>query len=232
MKQPASTEPLSVRKVDKDGVFLVILSAQTVTSVNAEDFNLDMLISSMKELRQMQLNDQVKQALNDAKLKLDPGMLDDFIHELEHDIEEHIERLERISGVLKDEERSHPEEMAELRRQEVAFQSGCDLEEVDSLCEAFSRAREILAGLKGQGAGMLDVKLLFSNLPGLTGFEMNEGGKSSNLLRGLLDGTIHTPGSQQEDLDALAQQNDEFEALFDLGQTYAPKNRLPKDWKP
>ena len=52
------------------------------------------------------------------------------------------------------------------------------------------------------------------------------------ILRGLLDGTIHTPGSQQEDLDALAQQNDEFEALFDLGQTSAPKNRLPKDWKP
>ena len=68
MKQPASTEPLSVRKVDKDGVFLVILSAQTETSVNAEDFNLDMLISSMKELRQMQLNDQVKQALNDITI--------------------------------------------------------------------------------------------------------------------------------------------------------------------
>ena len=33
-------------------------------------------------------------------------------------------------------------------------------------------------------------------------------------------------------LDSLAESNDEFEALFDLDQTRAPKNRLPKDWKP
>ncbi|MCA8913639.1 MAG: hypothetical protein KDB82_18290 [Planctomycetes bacterium] len=200
--------------------------------MDAEEFNLDMLIDSMKELRQMQLNDQVKQALEDARLKLDPSMLNDFIHELENDIEEHIERLERISGVLKDTERNRPEEMTELRRQEVAFQSGCDLEEVDSLCEAFSRAREILAGLKNRGGGLIDVKLLFSNLPGLTGLEFGEDGKSSNLLRGLLDGTIQTPGAKGEDLDSLAESNDEFEALFDLDQTRAPKNRLPKDWKP
>ena len=201
--------------------------------MNAEDFNLDMLISSMKELRQMQLDDQVRSALSSAKLQLDPATLENIIHELESDIEEHIERLERISGVLKDEERKHPEQMPDLRRQEVAFQSGCDFEEVDSLCEAFSRAREILAGLKGQGGGLLDVKLLFSNLPGLTGMEFNEEGKPSNLLRGILDGTIHSQTPKPaEDLDSLAARNDEFEALFDLSAPSAPRNRLPKDWKP
>jgi hypothetical protein len=203
--------------------------------VNAEEFNLEMLISSMKELRQMQLDDQVRQALENAKLKLDPGTLDDFIHELESDIEEHIERLERISGVLAEEERAHPERMEDERRREVAFKSGCDLEEVDSLCEAFSRAREILAGLKKGGGGVIDVKLLFSNLPGLTGLpdsDGNEFGKTSSLLRGLLDGTIHTRKSPEPDLDTVTARNDEFEALFELGTTNAPKNRLPKDWKP
>lgn len=200
--------------------------------MNSEEFNLDVLISSMKELRQMQLDDQVRQALESARLKLDPGTLEDFIHELEHDIEEHIERLERISGVMKAEERSHPERMEDLRRREVAFQSGCDLEEVDSLCEAFSRAREILAGLKGQGGGVIDVKLLFSNLPGLTGMEISEVGKASNILRGLLDGTIQSRKPETENLDALAGRNEEFEQLFELGSTNAPKNRLPKDWKP
>lgn len=199
--------------------------------MNADDFNLDMLISSMKELRQMQLDDQVRNALSSAKLQLDPATLDNIIHELESDIEEHIERLERISGVLNENERKSPEQMPELRRQEVAFQSGSDFEEVDSLCEAFSRAREILAGLKGQGSGMIDVKLLFSNMPGLTGLEFDDEGRPSNLLRGILDGTIQTP-KQPEDLDNLATRNDEFEALFDLSAPSAPKNRLPKDWKP
>ena len=203
--------------------------------MNAEEFNLDVLISSMKELRQMQLDNQVRQALENAKLKLDPGTLEDFIHELESDIEEHIERLERISGVLIEEERAHPERMEDMRRREVAFQSGCDLEEVDSLCEAFSRAREILAGLKKGGSGVIDVKLLFSNLPGLTGLpgtEDGEPGKTSSLLRGLLDGTIHSRPMPAPDLNELTARNDEFEALFDLEGTSAPKNRLPKDWKP
>ena len=200
--------------------------------MNADDFNLDMLISSMKELRQMQLDDQVRSALSSAKLQLDPAMLENIIHELESDIEEHIERLERISGVLKDDERKNPEQMGELRRQEVAFQSGCDFEEVDSLCEAFSRAREILAGLKGEGGGVLDVKLLLSNLPGLTAMEFDQEGQPSNLLRGILDGTIHTGKAKPaKDLDALAANNDDFEALFDLEAPSAPKNRLPKDWK-
>lgn len=196
--------------------------------MNGEEFNLDMLISSMKELRQMQLNDQVREALEGAKLKLDPDTLNDFIHELEHDLAEHIERLERISGVLKPGERQQPERMEEDRKREVAYQSGCDIEEVESLCEAFSRAREILAGLKSRG-GMLDVKLLFNNLPGLTGIEITEGGKAGNLLRGLLDGSIQPRA--KHDLDTLVTRNDEFEALFDLGVTTGPKNRLPKDHK-
>lgn len=199
--------------------------------MNAEEFNLDMLISSMKELRQMQLDDQVRQALEGAKLKLDPGTLDDFIHELESDIEEHIERLERIGEVLTAAERANPERMETERRREVAFQSGCDLEEVDSLCEAFDRAREILAGLK-QGGGAIDVKLLFGNLPGLSGINATELGKASNVLRGLLDSTIHSKSLPSKDLNAVAASNDEFEALFDLEQTGTPKNRLPKDWKP
>jgi hypothetical protein len=194
--------------------------------VNANEFNLETLISSMKELRQMQLNDQVRQALEKARLNLDPALLNEAISELETDIEEHIERLERIAGVLQAPERAFPEHMVELRRQEVAFQSGCDLEEVDSLCEAFSRAREILAGLKEEG-GVLDIKLLFSNLPGLTGMEFGEGDdKAANLLRGILDGTIQTPPT--ENLDELVTRNTDFEALFDLERTVAPKNRLPK----
>jgi len=198
--------------------------------VNADEFNLEMLISSMKELRKMQLNDQVREALENARLKLDPGTLNEFIDELEHDIQEHIERLERISQVMKPAERAHPELMEGERKREVAFQSGCDMEEVESLCEAFSRAREILAGLKGRGDSVIDVKLLFSNLPGLAGIEITEGGKASDLLRGLLDGSIQARKTRP-DLDALAARNDEFEALFELGRTNAPKNRLPKDFK-
>lgn len=198
--------------------------------MNAEDFNLDMLINSMKELRQMQLNDQVREALEGAKLKLDPSMVNELIHELETDIEEHIDRLENISEVLTEDERAHPERLETDRRREIAFQSGCDLEEVDSLCEAFSRAREILSGLKGQGGGVLDVKLLFSNLPGMGGFQVMGEGEVPEVLRGLLDGSMR-PGDEGELPDAPAG-NDEFEALFDLEQTKAPKNRLPKDWNP
>jgi hypothetical protein len=200
--------------------------------VNPNDFNMEMLISSMKELRQMQLDDQVRSALEGARLKLDPNTLETLIHELESDIEEHIQRLERIAEVLKEDERKHPENIPELRRQEVAFQSGSDFEEVDSLCEAFSHARKLLAGLKGEGG--IDVKLLFSNLPGMTGLDFTEEGKPANLLRGILDGTIHTgkTGKEPKDLDALAGNNDDFEALFDLASTRAPKNRLPKDWTP
>lgn len=201
-------------------------------NLNADDFNLDTLINSMKELRQMQLDDQVRSALSSARLQLDPATLEHIIHELESDIEEHIVRLESISKVLSEDERRNPERMLEARRQEVAFQSGSDFEDVDSLCEAFSRAREILAGLKGQDGAVLDVRLLFGSLPpGLTGIDFGGEGAPSNLLRGILDGSIHS-ALPTPDLDELVTRNTEFEDLFDLETKASPRNRLPKDWKP
>lgn len=196
--------------------------------MDAEKFTLDSLIQSMKDLRTMELGDQVKQALEGAKLGVDSSSLSDLIREIETDIEEHIERLERMGAVMNNDERSHPEMLDEIRRREIAFQSGCDLEEVESLCEAFSRAREILAGLKQQG-GVIDVKLLFSNLPGISGMSF-DGEGASELLRGLLDGTFR-PSKGSESEDVVVRPGD-LEEQFDLTRTSAPKNRLPKDWKP
>jgi hypothetical protein len=119
--------------------------------------------------------------------------------------------------------------MDELRRREVAFKSGCDLEEVESLCDAFSRAREILAGLKQKGSGAIDVKLLFSNLPGLSGMQL-DGEGPSQLLRGILEGTF-VP-SPESDSDGVVVRPEDLERQFDLSRTAAPKNRLPRDWKP
>lgn len=192
--------------------------------MNADEFNLSRLINSMKELRHMSLGDQVRQALEGEKLGLDAGTLADLIHELEHDIEEHIERLEKMSGAMTEQERNFPENMATSRRAEVAYQSGCDMEEVESLCTAFARAREILAG-SAQGA-VLDLKLLFSNLPGLAGAD-GVPKVPAQLLEDLLNGKLplrkaRTTGSAEGEL----------EALFDLERVSAPKNRLPKDWKP
>ncbi len=196
--------------------------------MDAEKFTLETLISSMKDLRRMQLSDQVKEALDSAKLGVDQSSLNDLIKEIESDIEEHIERLERMHAVMTDDERAHPELLDEIRRREVAFKSGSDLEEVDSLCEAFSRAREILAGLKQKGDGIIDVKLLFSNLPGLSGLQI-DGEGASQLLRGILDGTYRPPRSEAADVVVRAE---DLEGQFDLTRTAAPKNRLPKDWKP
>lgn len=197
--------------------------------LNADSFNLDSLINSMKELRHMQLGDQVRQALEGAKLGLDPAALKDLVHELESDIEEHIGRLEKMSGVMTPEERSHPEAMETARRQEVAFKSGCDTEEVDSLCEAFSRAREILAGATGHG-GVLDLKLLFSNIPGLSGIELAPGPDGvakvpAQILEEILGGR-HPSGRRKEPAEPA------LEDLFDLEKPATPKNRLPKDWDP
>jgi hypothetical protein len=197
--------------------------------LNADGFNLESLISSMKELRHMQLGDQVRQALEGAKLGLDPAALKDLVHELESDIEEHIGRLEKISEVMTTEERRQPELMEATRRQEVAFKSGCDTEEVDSLCEAFSRAREILAGAKGHG-GVLDLKLLFSNIPGLSGIDLAPGSDGvrkvpAQILEEILGGKFRTPPSTPDTEPSL-------EELFDLEKTATPRNRLPKDWKP
>ncbi len=204
--------------------------------MDPKNFSLDNLIASMKELRQMQLSDQVRQALEGARLGVDASTLNELIHEIEHDIEEHIERLERISAVMTAEERAHPEHLDELRRREVAFKSGCDLEEVDSLCETFSRAREILAGLRTENGKGIDVRLLFSNLPGL---DLGNQENAVHILRGLLDGSINARRNTQPLRKTESQPKPEnstdpaaMDNLFDLDAPYVPKNRLPKDWKP
>ena len=196
--------------------------------MNADSFNLDSLITSMKELRHMQLGDQVRQALEGAKLGFDPATLSELVRELESDIGEHIERLERISGVMTPAERAQPENMENARRQEVAFKSGCDTEEVDSLCEAFSRAREILAGVKG--GGLVDLRLLFSNIPGLTGIELAPGPDGvpkvpAQILEEVLGGKIPFIRRKSKSEPPL-------EDLFDFSKPAIPKNRLPRDWKP
>ncbi|MBX3460803.1 MAG: hypothetical protein KF696_12720 [Planctomycetes bacterium] len=198
--------------------------------VDADKFTLETLIKSMKDLRGMSLGEQVREAINGAKLGIDPESIADLVRELESDIEEHIDRLERMHAVMSDDERAHPELLDELRKREVAFKSGNDLEEVESLCEAFSRAREILAGLKKQGGGVIDVKLLFSNLPGLSGLQLDgEGG--NELLRGILDGTYKARGTESEVNDVIVRAED-LAGQIDLTRVAAPKNRLPKNWKP
>lgn len=205
--------------------------------MNADNFNLETLISSMKDLRHMQLGDQVRQALEGARLGFDANTLAEIVRELESDIEEHVERLEKISGVLSADERAFPERMDNARRQEVAFSSGCDLEEVDSLCEAFSRAREILAGTGGR-PGFVDLKLLFSNLPGISGIEIERGPDGvpkvpAQIIEELLGGKWPRPARKNPAQEsAKPPREPELEELFDLEKPAMPKNRLPKDWKP
>lgn len=201
--------------------------------MNPENFNLPSLINSMKELRQMQLGDQVRQALEGARLGFDANTLSELVRELETDIEEHIERLERISGVMTEPERAQPELMETLRRTEVAFKAGCDLEEVESLCEAFTRARELLAGGMGNG-GVLDLKLLFSNIPGLNGLDITRDANGvpkvpSQIIEEVLGGKFSVRKLEKAP-ETPAEPS--LEELFDLEKTSAPTNRLPKDWKP
>lgn len=206
--------------------------------VDPENFNLESLIDSMKELRDVSLADQVKQALESASLGLDEGAIDGLVNELESDIEEQIKRLELISGALTSDERFAPEEMEHVRRLEVAYQAGCDIEEVDSLCEAFRRAREVLARITKNGTTAVDIKLLFGNLPGSGGFAMgvDENGVPmvpSQIFEKLMNGG-EFPFAESEDIDHSSENIgiDDFEDLFDLEHTDAPKNRLPKDWNP
>lgn len=197
--------------------------------VDADKFTLETLIRSMKDLRGMSLGEQVREAINGAKLGIDPDSIADLVRELETDIEEHIGRLERMYAVMSEDERAHPELLDELRRREIAFKSGNDLEEVDSLCEAFTRAREMLAGLKRNGSGVIDIKLLFSNLPGLSGMQLDgEGG--SVLLKGILDGSFKPRPAESEANDVVVRPQD-LEAQIDLTRVSAPKNRLPRNWK-
>jgi hypothetical protein len=222
--------------------------------VDAQHFTLDVLISQMKELRQMHLGDQVKAALESTSLGIDSATLSELVREFESDIEEHIERLERIGTVLTEAERANPEHIEPERRREIAFKSGCDFEEIDSLCEAFERARALMEELKAKG-GVLDIKELFSTLPGLSGIESDE--VQSGLLKGILDGSIkpfppkgasQQSGDKDDDdtgkhLNLLSPKgpnkrrdkgNGEvpLEDQIDTGRTHAPKNRLPKDWNP
>ncbi|MBE7491279.1 MAG: hypothetical protein HS108_05920 [Planctomycetes bacterium] len=195
--------------------------------MNADNFHLGTLISSMKDLRRMSLGDQIRQALQGEKIGLDPAALAELVRELETDIEEHIERLERIAGAMTEPERHYPERMEPERRAEVAFKAGCDIEEVDSICDAFSRAREILAG-QATG-GVIDLKLLFSNIPGFAGFEVTRGPDGvpkvpAQIIEEALGARGLAPRKPQTDTD--------LEALFDLEKTAAPRNRLPRDWKP
>ncbi|MEE9312835.1 MAG: hypothetical protein V3V10_10550 [Planctomycetota bacterium] len=206
--------------------------------VDSENFNLETLIESMKELRDVSLADQVKQALESASLGLDEGAIDGLVNELESDIKEQIKRLELISGALTSDERFAPEEMEHARRLEVAYQAGCDIEEVDSLCEAFRRAREVLARITKNGTTAVDIKLLFGNLPGSGGFAMgvDENGVPmvpSQIFEKLMNGG-EFPFAESEDIDHSSENIgiDDFEDLFDLEHTDGPKNRLPKDWNP
>lgn len=191
--------------------------------MSADSFNLDALIRSMRDLGTNQLGDQVRRALEGARIGLDPNTVDELINELQGNLTEHIERLERIAGVLSDEERQYPERMDAPRRQQVAVAAGCDTEEIDELCEAFNRAREILARA-GDGQGRIDVRLLFGKLPGLNFGPGMDGVPQvpSQVLEGLLE-----RASRKQ-----APETDELEDLFDLKSVAAPKNRLPKDWKP
>lgn len=198
-----------------------------------DSFSIDVLIASMKQLRGMELGQHVHDALEGVETGLDEGALRELVEELQHDLEEHIERLERISGVLTAAEKEKPETMSVERRREVAWQSKCDPEEVDSLCEAFERARQILSRMGAGGA--VDFRLLLTNLSGLFG-KGGEPGEEPNgavfivpeMFRKLMRGAKRTEAGKA----AGRRELDEFEQLFDLEKTSAPKNRLPKDWKP
>jgi hypothetical protein len=207
--------------------------------VDSENFSLDVLIRQMKELRGSQLGDQVRAALEQASLGMDEASLAELVSEFQSDIEEHVERLERISRELTVDERSNPEAMTGERRREVAFKAGCDFEEIDSLCEAFERVRGLMEELREKG-GVLDVRLLFGSLPGMSGIESDE--VQHGLLKGILDGTIR-PGTSEgrkshlNFLQSGGKQGNEprdrkLEDDIDTSRTHEPVNRLPKDWNP
>jgi len=206
--------------------------------VEADNFSLDALIRSMKDLKGVELGSQVRAALESAAVPFDTSTLSALVDELENDLEEHIARLETICGVLNDEERRRPETMSAERRREVAVASSCDLEEVESLCDAFSRARKILSSIAHDGEGQIDVKLLFGNLASLSGLDIgatDEKGEplmiSSNFFRKLL---VHKVEERADDevTELVVPEGEEFDSLFDLERTSEPRNRLPKDWNP
>jgi hypothetical protein len=208
--------------------------------VDSENFSLDVLIRQMKDLQGSQLGDQVRAALEHARLGMDESSLAELVNEFQSDLQEHIGRLERINRELTMEERSSPENMSAERRREVAFKSGCDFEEIDSLCEAFAQVRSVLEELRQKG-GSFDVSLLLGNLPGMAGIESDE--VQHGLLKGILDGTIQpgaTEGNRKSHLNFMQaggkrraeKRSGDLEDQIDTSRTHEPVNRLPKDWNP
>lgn len=201
--------------------------------MGADNFNLETLIRSIKELRNMELAQQLREALRTQELgTMDASLISEMVEEIENDLEEHISRLERIYGVLTEEERARPETMTPARQQEVAWQSKCDLDEVQGLCEAFARAREILGTLGGERR-MIDLRLLLTNMGGVMGVDAVQdtpNGIQFNpefLKRLVQKGALPARSDKPKPRADLA----EFEAQFDMDAPAQPKNRLPKDWR-
>jgi hypothetical protein len=202
----------------------------------ADNFNLDVLIKSIKDLRNMELAQHLREALRTQDLNgMDAGLISELVEELENDIEEHISRLERICAVLTPEERQKPESMNHTRQQEVAWQSKCDLDEVQGVCEAFARARELLNSMGTNERQNLDLRVLFSNLGGVMGIDaVKDSGEGLQFTPEFLQKLLQKGmAAQRAEAKKKTLGNDltDFEAQFDLDKPAAPKNRLPKDWK-
>ena len=203
----------------------------------ADNFNLDILIKSIKDLRNMELARQLREALRTQDLSgMDTGLISELVEELENDLEEHISRLERICAVLTPDERLRPESMNHARQQEVAWQSKCDLDEVQGVCEAFARARELLGSMGPGERQNLDLRVLLTNLGGVMGLEaVKETPQGLQftpeflqklMQKGLAAHKPVAPARKQP-----SRELDDFEALFDLDKPVQPKNRLPKDFR-
>ena len=203
----------------------------------ADNFNLDVLIKSIKELRNMELAKQLREALRTQEMStMDSGLISELVEEIENDLEEHISRLERICAVLTPEERARPENMNHQRQQEVAWQSKCDLDEVQGVCEAFARAREILGSVGGNERRVLDVRMLLSNLGGVMGMEAvketPEGLQfTPEFLQKLMQKGLASQKAGVPAANKPRKEIDDFEALFDLDKPAQPKNRLPKNFR-
>lgn len=200
----------------------------------ADNFNLDILIKSIKDLRNMELARQLREALRTQDLNgMDTGLISELVEELENDLEEHISRLERICAVLTAEERLRPESMNHARQQEVAWQSKCDLDEVQGVCEAFARARELLGTRGSSERQNLDLRVLLSNLGGVMGLEAVKETPQGlqftpEFLQKLMQKGLTGPKPARKQ---PSKELDDFEALFDLDKPVQPKNRLPKDFR-
>jgi Signal peptide binding domain len=203
----------------------------------ADNFNLDILIKSIKDLRNMELARQLREALRTQDLSgMDTGLISELVEELENDLEEHISRLERICAVLTADERLRPESMNHARQQEVAWQSKCDLDEVQGVCEAFARARELLGTMGAAERQNLDLRVLLTNLGGVMGLEAVKETPQGlqftpEFLQKLMQKGLAANKPAASARKQTSRELDEFEALFDLDKPVQPKNRLPKDFR-